>query len=132
FAAGVFVGHGSVIVVPLPEPYGNAVDSVVGGPAFTATSTLSLHDALPISACGSVAGGGSFTLASGASTVNVYYRDTKAGTPSVSLSNASSLNNPPAQVETVIAAGANRLVFTTPARTYTAGVCGGAGGVITG
>src|SRR5207302_11226706 len=75
--------------------------------------------------------GGSFTIASGASTVGLYYRDTKAGTPSITLSNASSLTDPTAQVEAVSAGSASQLVFLTAARTYTAGVCGGAGEVIT-
>src|SRR5439155_198878 len=70
-------------------------------------------------------------IASGTSTVSLYYRDTQAGNPSVSVSNGTGLANPTPQVETVLAGSASQLVFTTPSRTFTAGVCAGAGNVIT-
>src|SRR5207249_2723267 len=103
-----------------------------GGQAFTASSsstgTVSWFTDV---ACSTAASGGNFTIASGTSTASLYYRDTQAGNPSVSLSNGSGLTNPTAQVETVLAGAASQLAFTTPSRTFTAGVCAGAGNAIT-
>ncbi|MGQ0505998.1 MAG: kelch repeat-containing protein [Myxococcaceae bacterium] len=132
FTAATCAGAANVIAVQLQDASGNPVNAGAGGQTFTASSTSTgTVTWYTDSSCSTVASGGNFTIASGSSTVNVYYRDTKAGTPSVSLSNASSLTNPTAQTHTMTAGTGNQLAFTSPARTFTAGSCGGAGRVIT-
>src|SRR5438034_1288015 len=78
--------------------------------------TLSLHDALPISAS-------PLTIANGSSSVSFTYTDTQAGTPTLTAaSTAPTTITSATQVETVNAAAASKLVFTTGAQTLTAGV----------
>ncbi|MBI3184175.1 MAG: putative metal-binding motif-containing protein [Myxococcales bacterium] len=63
----------------------------------------------------------SLTIPAGASTATFYFRGTAAGSVGVTA-NAGTLGNP-LQAETITAATASALVFTTPARTAAAGTC---------
>ena len=65
------------------------------------------------------------TIASGASSANFKYNDTLAGSPVLTVTD-NALTNPTAtQTETVTAAAASKLVYTTTAQTLTAGVTSG-------
>jgi hypothetical protein len=67
----------------------------------------------------------SVSIASGASSASFKYKDTLAGSPVLTVTD-SALTNPSAtQTETVNAAAASKLVFTTTAQTLTAGVTSG-------
>src|SRR5438093_1260043 len=70
-----------------------------------------------------------FTIASGQSTVSVYYEDTVVGSPTVTMASGALANG--TQPESVVAGGATQLVITSPARVFTAGACALAANVIT-
>src|SRR5439155_319342 len=113
FTAGACGGAANVITVQLQDAFGNPVNAAAGGQALTAATTSAGGKFYSDSACGTLASGGGFTIAATSSTASLYYADTTAGTPSVSLTNPSSLTNPAAQLETVTAGAANKLVFLT-------------------
>lgn len=129
FTAGACSGDapGLPITVQLRDTHGNVAPAGVGGVVFTAASTGVSGQWFSNATCATSAG--SFTIAEGASSVSLYYRDTKAGPISVSL--GSGLSNPAAQAHTVQPGPARRLVFTTDPRSFTAAQCPGAAGVIT-
>jgi hypothetical protein len=114
FTAAQCGGAGNVITVRLEDAFSNVVTAGGSGVGFTAasnstgTATFFTNDT-----CGTTATGGNFTIPNGQSTVNVYYRDSRVGTPSVSLTNGSSLSNPAAQVHTVLVGPASQLAFTS-------------------
>jgi hypothetical protein len=55
----------------------------------------------------------SVTIASTATTATFYYKDTKAGTPTVTASGTGAFTSAPTQVETITPLSATQLVFTT-------------------
>ncbi|MGQ0507031.1 MAG: PKD domain-containing protein, partial [Myxococcaceae bacterium] len=122
FTAGACGGAAQVITVELQDTGGTAVPANAGGQAFTASSNSTgtvtwFTDAT----CSTTASGANFTIAAGASSANVYYRDTRAGTPTITLGNMSGLTNPTGQQHTVVAAAANRLAFGTQPSSALAG-----------
>lgn len=130
FTAGTCSGAANVINVQLRDSFGNAVTAGGGGQAFTAASSAG-GSFFTNTGCTTAAAGGGFTIASGQNQVSLYFRHTVAGSTTISLTNGSSLANPTAQTHTIAAGAGTQLVYTTPVRTFTAGVCSGAGAVIT-
>ena len=131
FTASVCAGAGNVITAQLRDAAGNPATAPVGGVTVTATSTSGTGLWFTNNTCGTAAPGGVFTIPQGSGSVSIFYRDATAGAATVSLTNGSSLVNPASQAHTVMVGPAARLVFTTPARTFTAAQCGGAASVIT-
>lgn len=124
FTAGACPGLASVITAQLQDGSGNPVNAGVGGQALTASSTSTgTVSWYGDSTCSALATGGTFTIAAGASTVNLFYQDTSAGSPSVSLVNPSGLTSPAPQPETVVAGLPSVLAFVTPSRTIDALLC---------
>ncbi len=102
FTAGACPGAAGAITVQLQDGAGTPANAGVGGLAVTATSSSTGSVTwYTDSACATTATGGAFTIPNGASTVSLFYRDTRAGTPSVSLANGASLANPVPQTHTV-------------------------------
>ncbi len=109
--AGVTSG---TLTVQLEDAYNNIVTA-------TNPQTISLT---------TTSGGGSFsstplTIGTGSSTASFTYTDTKSGTPTITASDSALFTPTVTQQETVIAAVASQLVFTTLAQTLTAGVASG-------
>ncbi len=132
FTAGACPGAAGAVTVQLRNLLGAPYSAGPGGQAFTASSSSSgtvtwFSDA----ACTTVATGGGFVIPAGANTVTLYYRDTRVGAPSLSLSNASGLTNPPPQGHTVQAGAAASLLFSTPPRLFPLDGCSGPANVIT-
>ena len=117
--AGVTSG---TITVQLEDPYNNVATA-------SSTQTITLT---------TTSSGGQFrdnatgntqitnlTISSGSSSASFKYNDTLAGSPVLTVAD-SALTNPTAtQTETVSAAAASKLVYTTTAQTLTAGVTSG-------
>ncbi len=128
FVAAECPGAANVITVQLQDTVGNPVNAGPGGQAFTATTT----SVGPVTwftddLCASTAAAGAFTIPQGSSTVSLFYRDARAGTPSVGLTNGSGLMNPtPPQVHTVSAGPPSQLVFTSAAQNLSALNCSAA------
>src|SRR6185436_18161017 len=61
------------------------------------------------------------SIAGGTSSSTVYYRDTRVGTPSITLTEAAL--GSASQTETITPAAVAKLAFLTPAQTVTAGTC---------
>ncbi|HVE86130.1 MAG TPA: hemagglutinin, partial [Myxococcales bacterium] len=121
FTAGACGGLAQVITVQLQDAFGNAVNAGAAV-SFTASSTSSgTVSWYTDSGCTSGAGGGSFTLGAGTSSRDVYYTDTRSGTPSISLVNGSGLTNPAPQSQTVNAAAPNRVSLVVQPSSTTAG-----------
>ncbi|MDP1824301.1 MAG: hypothetical protein Q8L48_13690 [Archangium sp.] len=131
FIASTCAGAGNVITAQLRDAADNPATAGVGGVTVTAASTSGAGSWFSNNTCATPAPGGVFTIPQGSGSVSMFYRDTAAGTPTVSLTNGSGLANPASQVHTVTVGPPARLVFTTPARTFTAAQCGGAANVIT-
>jgi hypothetical protein len=120
FVAGGCGGAGQVITVQLQDASGNPVQAGANGEALIASSTSTgtvtwFSDA----ACAATVLDGAFTVAAGSTTVDLYYRDTRAGTPTVSVSSASGLSGPLGQMHTVQPGLPARLVLSgiaTPRR----------------
>ncbi|HYV48395.1 MAG TPA: hemagglutinin, partial [Myxococcaceae bacterium] len=122
FTAGQCAGAASVITVQLQDAFGNAVAAGAGGLAITASSTSTgTVNWYTDATCTTSAGAGAFTIAAGTNTRDIYYTDTKAGTPSISLTNGSGLTNPAPQAQTVTAFTANRVSFIVQPASTTAG-----------
>ncbi len=124
--AGACSGPGNVITVQLQDGAGAPVSAGAGGRSFTASSSSTgsvswFTDA----SCALPAAGGAFTIPSGANSVALYYRDTRAGTPSVALANGAGLINPTPQAYTVNPAAASVLAFTSAPQSLPAGGCSG-------
>lgn len=113
------------VQVGLRDAGGNATVAGAGGATFTISSSSSTGLFYRDGTCNAPSTDGTFTIPSGANSVNITYRDTRAGNPVFSLSNAAGLNNAAAQMHVVAPAAADRLLFTTPSRTFTAHVCSG-------
>ncbi len=108
----------AVITVQTQDGFGNATN--VGAATAVSLSTgssggLFFSDA----SCATAAAG--VTVPAGSSSANLYYRDTRAGTAVVSATSAGL--STATQSEVINPAGAVKVVFTTPARTVTAGAC---------
>jgi tartrate-resistant acid phosphatase type 5 len=114
--AGVSSG---VMTVQLQDAYGNAVGAaaaqVVGLATTSAAGTF--RNAADTTAITGV------TVAAGTSTASFRYRDTAAGTPTLTASAAGLASA--TQAETVNPGAASRFVFTTAAQALTAGVSSG-------
>ncbi len=122
FTAGTCPGAAGAITVQLQDAFGNAVSAGAGGQAVTASSTSTgTVTWYTDSACSATAAGGTFTIPSGASTASVFYRDTRAGAPSVNLTNGSSLANPASQLHAVNAGLASKLAVSAVSGSTTAG-----------
>ncbi|MDP3155069.1 MAG: hypothetical protein Q8N23_20485 [Archangium sp.] len=127
FTAAECPGAANVITVQLQDIVGNPVNAGPGGQAFTATTT----SAGPVTwftddLCASTAAAGAFTIPQGSNSVSLYYRDARAGSPSVQLTNGSGLMNPTAQVHTVNAGPPSQLVFTSGVQNLPALTCSAA------
>ncbi|HEY8206637.1 MAG TPA: hypothetical protein VIG99_04085 [Myxococcaceae bacterium] len=113
--AGTCPGVANAITVQLQDAFGNPVNAPAGGQAFTAASTSTgVVTWFTDSACTTVAAGGTLNIAAGTSSVNVFYMDTRAGLPFVSLSNPNGLNNPAPQQHTIVPGAGNKLAFAAP------------------
>src|SRR5439155_795949 len=117
FTAGTCALAANVITVALEDGSNNGVTA---GVTFTASSgsagTLTWYtgtNCTGTTATGTMA----FTIAAGQSTVSVYYEDTLAGSPTVTV--ASGILVSDTQLETVTAGTATKLVITSPARVFT-------------
>ncbi len=113
FTAGTCGGAANAITVQLRDGSGNPINAAAGGQPFTASSSSTgtvtwFTDA----ACATAAPGGAFTLPAGQTSVSLYYRDTRAGTPSLSLSNGAGLTNPAPQVHSVLPGPAAALALS--------------------
>jgi hypothetical protein len=100
---GTCPGPGNAISVQLQDSTGTSTPAGAGGLAFTISSSSSgqvgwFTDA----SCGAVSSGGMFTIAAGTRSIDIYYRDSAAGSPTLTVSNAAGLINPPPQIETVL------------------------------
>ena len=124
FTASVCGGMANVITVQLRDAAGNVTNATGGGVAFQAVSTSGTASWWTNQTCATAASGGNFTVPNGSSSLNLFYRDTTVGTPTISISSA--LTNPAPQMHSVVPGPAARLAFTTVARTFTAAQCGGA------
>lgn len=129
--AGVCSGGLGRITVRIEDGFGNTVAAGPAGVDLTAASSSPSGSWFFDASCTTPAPGGVFQIPSGLTQAQLYYQDTQAGTPSVSLTNTAGLANPLPQVETVLAAPAARVTFGTPSRTFTSGACPGASEVIT-
>ena len=98
------------ITVELEDAAGEPVDA-----ASTVTVTLT-----STSSAGTFAPASPLTVPAGADSVNFTYTDTKAGTPTLTIS-AAGLGST-AQQETVTAAAASQVIFTTAPQTIVAGI----------
>ncbi len=122
--AGRCPGASNGISVQLQDFAGNPVNAPAGGQALTATSsstgtvTWFANDTCTLSA-----GNGDFTVPLGSDSVSLFYIDTAAGMPAISLTNLSGLSNPTAQLQTVAAGPPTVLAFTTAAVTVDATTC---------
>lgn len=106
-SAGAALGP---ITVQVRDAFGNATTAPAGGTVvnLSSSSTGATFAATP--------GGSavtSVTIAAGASSAAFYYGDTKAGTPTITTTSTGLTAAP--QTETITAASASRLVFTTTA-----------------
>ena len=108
--AGVASG---TITIALEDTFGNAVDA--GSPLTVNLSTTS--------AAGTFTPVSPLTIPAGTGIVSFKYTDTAAGSPTITVA-ASGLASA-TQTETVNAAAASHLAFTTPPQTLTAGVASG-------
>ncbi len=132
FVAGACGGAAQRITVELRDATSAPALAKAGGQGFTLSSTSpGTVSWFSDSACTTQVAGDAFVIPVGRSSVDIYYRDTAAGSPSISLTNASGLTNPTAQVHAVAPAPASSLFFITPARSFTAGACGGLAQVLT-
>ena len=76
----------------------------MGGQSLTAASTSAgAVTWYADSNCAALAPGGTFTIAAGQSSVDLFYKDMVAGAPSISVTNPAMLANPTAQVHSVVA-----------------------------
>ena len=118
FVVGACPGAGKAITVELRDDFANPVNAAAGGQRFTASSSSTGATTWYLDgACAAVATGGAFTLAAGLSSVNLLYKDTAVGAPSVALTNSSLLINPAPQVESVVSGGA--IVGSPPTAKFT-------------
>lgn len=127
FTAAECPGAANVITVQLQDIVGNPVNAGPSGQAFTATTT----SAGPVTwftddLCASTAASGAFTIPQGSSSVSLYYRDARAGSPAVGLTNGSGLMNPTVQSHTVNAGPPSQLVFTSAVQNLSALTCSAA------
>jgi hypothetical protein len=67
----------------------------------------------------------SVSIPTSANTASFYWKDTTAGSPVITASGTGAFSSAPTQAETVKAAAASKLVFTTSPVTVTAGVASG-------
>ncbi len=102
FQAGICGGAGSLVTVRVEDATGVATGSGPMGRAFTISSTSPGGTFYTDSGCVNAAPGGGFTIPAGATTVDLYYRDTQAGMPSFTLANGGGLTNPTPQQQTVL------------------------------
>src|SRR5208282_5265463 len=110
------------ITVQLEDPFNNA--ATAASTQTIALSTTSSGGQFLDNATGNTTIT-SVTIASGASSASFKYNDTLAGNPVLTVTD-SALTNPTAtQTETVAAAAASKLVYTTTAQTLTAGITSG-------
>jgi hypothetical protein len=130
FTAGICSGAPTVITVQLRDAAGNPANAGAGGQAFTATSSSAGGTWYTNATCAALTGG-AFTIPVGTNSVALYYKDTLAGSPSISLTNLSGLANPAPQVQTVNVGAAAKLVFTSLTHSFTAAQCGALANAIT-
>ncbi|MGQ0504376.1 MAG: Kelch repeat-containing protein [Myxococcaceae bacterium] len=102
FAAGQCGGAAQAITVQLQDASGTAASAGTGGIGLTVSSDSTGTAAFYTdSGCTTVAAGGALTLPAGQSTLTIYYADTRAGAPMLSIANAAGLANPTPQQHTV-------------------------------
>lgn len=94
------------ITVEQQDPFGNPVNASAGGTGVTLASTSAGTKVFSATSGGSTTA--SVTIQSGSSSVNFYYGDTLAGTPTITVSGGLTSDT---QGETITAAGAFKLVF---------------------
>lgn len=100
-----------------------AVVAPAGGQPFSVSSSAGSGAFFSNNTCTTQVTPANFTIPAGASAATLYYRDSASGTPSVSMTNATGLQNPAAQVHTVTAGAPASMAFTTAARSAGAGAC---------
>lgn len=115
-AAGACSG---AVVVRTADTYGNTAPVVAPTTVNLAASPGTGFQFFAAPGCGTAVA--SVAMATGSSTATLYLRGTLAGTVTVTVS-ATGMS-PDTQSETITAALADRLVYTTGARTVTAGTC---------
>src|SRR2546425_6014979 len=90
----------------------------------SSTETVALTSSSPDSPKFSLTSGGSaltsVSIPSSANSVSFFYGDTKAGTPTITAAGSGAFSSTVTQTETVNAAAASKLVFTTSALSFTA------------
>src|SRR3989441_578502 len=90
----------------------------------SSTETVAMTSSSSDSAKFSLASGGSaltsVSIPSSANSVSFFYGDTKAGTPTITAAGRDAFSSTATQTETVNAAAASKLVFTTSALSFTA------------
>jgi hypothetical protein len=105
FSAGVCGGQANRIQVQLQDGAGVPLAAPTGGQALRATSSAGATATWYLdTACSSVAANGDFIIQAGQTSVDLIYADTQAGSPSVALTNPSGLDDPAAQLESVVTA----------------------------
>lgn len=113
FTAGGCGGTAGAITVQLQDASSTPVIAGASGQGFSvASSSTGAAEFFTDPNCATNAAGGAFTIPSGSTSVDIFYRDTASGQPVVSVTNASGLNNPAAQTHTVNPSAATELVFT--------------------
>lgn len=124
FIAAQCPGAANVITVQLRDSVGNPVNAGAGGQAFTAVSSSSgTVTWYTDEGCTSGSAIGAFTIPQGSNSVALYYKDTRAASITISLTNGSSLTNPAPQPHTVQAGAPAQLIFTSGAQTIPALGC---------
>ena len=109
----------SIITVQTQDQFGNPSVETSATTIILSTSSGSTGTFSTSSTCTPTTN--SVTITANTNTANFHYNDTKAGGPTITAS-ATSLTSA-MQTETVKAAAASKLVFTTGAQTLTADVC---------
>lgn len=110
------------ITVQLQDVNNYPVNAGTGGRTFTAvTSSPGPAAWFTDPGCVTPAVGGSFTIPSGSNSVSLFYRDDRAGSPTITLTTG--LTPPPGQVHTVNEGPPAKLAFTSTAQTLNALSC---------
>lgn len=129
FTAGVCGAAGSVLQVQLQDGVGTPLAAAADLNVIAASTSVAgafFTDA----SCLSPAVANTFVIPTGSSTANLYYQDTIAGAPEISLANGGGHINPAPQAQTVLGASPTQLAFASPPRNFTVGACSGAGSFV--
>jgi len=110
----------AAVIVQAQDASGNPAALPAPGKTVTLASSSTAGTFYANAACSGAAING-VSIAGGTSSSTVYYRDTRVGTPSITLTEAAL--GSASQTETITPAAVAKLAFLTPAQTVTAGTC---------